>query len=189
MKTVIIVNEDVTLVQFKNQTQQTKTLLALFQKNKSRLQLFFPGYYSLPLSFQNIQKLLTQKEKKFNQDEEYSFAICSKKAKKIIGAIEVDCVCKDAFFSYWIDKNFENKKIISHSFDKLREILFQNHFTCLLAHCNIKNKKSITFLTHKGFTIFSHHQDNNRKKFIFMQQTKIQYQSLKKLLQSQNERI
>lgn len=188
MQQIIPVSNDITLVKLKKHKKQAKMMLDLFQENKERLLPFFPGYYTQDLSLNNIQEFLHQKETKFNQNESYSFGICSKKERKMIGNISVDCFKDSGSISYWIDNKFKNKKIISQSFDKLREVLFQNNFIFLHAECDIRNKKSISFLKHKGFHCEDSFSLENKQKFVCMSQSKTKYQAWKTFFQQQREK-
>ena len=188
MQQIIPVSNDITLVKLKKHKKQATMMLGLFQENKEWLLPFFPGYYTQDLSLKNIQELLHQKEKKFNQDESYSFGICSKQERKIIGNISVECFRTSGSLSYWIDNKFKNKGIISKSFDKLREILFQNNFIFLQAECDSRNKKSISFLQHKGFNFEESFSLGNQHQFICMSQSKTKYQAWKTFFQYQKEK-
>lgn len=188
MQKVIPIDKDITLVRIHNQKQQAKMFLNLLKKNQQRLEPFFPGYYKDEISLKNIQNILKRKENQSQKKETDSYAICSKKEKRIIGEIFVSYTLIDANISYWIDKPLENQGIISNSFDKLRKKLFQDGILFLYADCDKQNKKSISFLKHKGLKKIASFKINPQRKFFQFTQSKVEYQMWKNIVQTQQKR-
>lgn len=189
MKRSLHVNEDITLIQQNSRKKQVVAFLNLLKSNESRIKPYFPGFYLDGLSKELVEELIKNKEKAFKNNEITSYAICSRKKKRIVGEILIYHSPKNtASVSYWIDKQSEGKGIISHSFDTVRNELFQTDIESIFASCDAKNKKSIQLLKNKGLKQVATYQNSKGKKFIDFCQSKQEYLLLKMNFQ-QNERI
>lgn len=188
MPYAIKVNDDIKLIPLNSKKRQLFLMYHLLTKNKERLAPYFPGIYQKPLSIDEVKKLLIQKEKAAQNHEITSFAICSRRAKQIIGEIDIYHTLIDANLTYWIDKDFEGKGIISRSFDVLREHLFTQNITAISASCDRTNDRSISFLENKGLKIVASYNNHYNHHFVDLMQTKIEYLFYKRLNSSQLER-
>lgn len=175
MKNIIPVSSDLTLVKIKNKGKQPQLFLNLLNKNKKRLLPFFPGLYHQEITLKNIQNLLKEKEKKFNTEILFSYALCSKKAKRIIGELSFSNNYGSGALSYWVDAPFEGKGIISKAFDKLRDEAFNNGIEMLYASCDVSNNRSLCFLQKKGFKIFEKYPFAGQRIFYELKQRKQDY--------------
>lgn len=189
MKRTLHVNEDITLIQQNARKKQIGAFFHLLKSNETRIKPYFPGFYIDGISKELVEELIKNKEKAFNNHEITSYAICSRKKKRIIGEILIYHSPKNtASISYWIDKQCEGKGIISHSFDTVRNELFQTDTESIFASCDAKNEKSIQLLKNKGLKQVATYQNSRGKKFIDFYQSKREYLLLKMNFQ-QNERI
>ena len=184
----IKVNEDIRLTLLNSKLKQQKVMLDLLTKNKLRLVQYFPGLYQKPLSMKEIYKILKQKEKSFKNKEVTSYAICSRKNKRIIGEINIYHTLIDAHISYWIDKEAEGKGIVSQVFDVLRDHLFQKDISAIYASCDKTNTRSIDFLKSKGLQEVATYNSTYQRHFVDLMQTKRDYLFYKRLEQNQKGR-
>lgn len=189
MKRALPVNEDITLLQQSSKKRQIAAFLNLLKSNKNRIKPYFPGFYIDGISKELVEELIQNKEKAFQKNEITSYAICSRKKKRIIGEILIYHSLNEASISYWIDKQSEGKGIISTAFEKVRSELFQEGVTGIFASCDAKNEKSIQFLKKKGLKQIASYRNQKGKEFIDFYQSKQEYLFSIKLNQHQQERI
>ena len=183
MENSIKISEDIRLIRTKANKQQVASFLRLLKKNQSRIETYFPGYYIEPLSTASVTKMIENKNNSQKNDM-FSYAICSRSAQKIIGEILINMHLIEACVCYWIDKDFENKGIMSAVFDTIRDKVFQTDTRILCANCNEKNQKSISFLINKGLKQSTRYSHNGRT-FIDLVQHKNDYVFNKKIQQQE----
>ena len=189
MKRALFVNEDITLLQQSSKKRQITAFLNLLKSNKTRIKPYFPGFYIDGISKELVEELIQNKEKAFQKKEITSYAICSRKKKRIIGEVLIYHSLNEASISYWIDKQSEGKGVISAAFDKVRSELFQEGVSAIFASCDVKNEKSIQFLKNKGLKEIASYKNQQGKNFIDFYQSRQEYLFLKRLNQHHQERV
>lgn len=187
MEKSIRINDDIRLIQQRARARQVHAILHLLKTNEKRIKPYFPGFYTDELSFELVQEMLQNKEKSYRNKEITSYAICSRKRKKIIGEFLIYHTLIDANISYWIDSACTRQGIISQVFDTVRDKLFAKHLHAIYASCNKNNKPSIHFLKKKGFKQLAEYKNQKGKPFIEFVQTRQDYLFLNRIKQ-QNER-
>ena len=188
MKRALPVNEDIILLQQSSKKRQIAAFLNLLKSNENRIKPYFPGFYIDGVSQELVEELIQNKEKAFQKNEVTSYAICSRKKKRIIGEVLIYHSLNESSISYWVDKQSEGKGIISSAFDKVRSELFQEGVSGILASCDAKNEKSIQFLKNKGLKPIATYRNQQGKKFIDFYQTRQEFLFLKRLNQHQQDR-
>ncbi len=187
MEKSIHINEDIRLIQQRARPRQVQAFLHLLKTNEKRIKPYFPGFYTDGLSFELVQEMLQNKEKGYKEQKITSYAICSRKRKKIIGEFLIHHTLIDANISYWIDSSCAREGIISLVFDTVREKLFADKVHAIYACCNKKNKPSIRFLKKKGLKQLAEYKNQKGKPFIDFGQTRQEYLFLNRI-KLQNER-
>lgn len=139
------INNDITLIKMKQVPRQLQSYFELIQKNKDILKDCFTGLYPK-------NPTDTYPKYIYNKDNDL-FAICSKKAGKIIGCMPVFYNKETATISYFLDKDFHNQGIMSDVIKKMIPELFKNNqIKRLIAEVQSQNKQSAHVLKKNFFS-------------------------------------
>lgn len=151
MKRVYHISDDITLIKGKLTPRQVKGAVDILKNNEKQISPFFCYMYSSSTTLkERMEGYFKDNQQKDNQT--HTYLICSKKAKKIIGAFTIGFRCATAEIYYWLDKSQAGNGIMSKTLAYMRDRLFlEEKIGYCYAFADEKNAPSIAILKKCGF--------------------------------------